>query len=660
MRFRTHVEPMETRMLLSAAEPTALDQYMIELINRARLNPAAEAARFGIDLNEGLAPGTLGDEAREPIAINLFATSAAQKHTADLLANFDSLPADHRGSDGRDPSQRVADEAGGSVGGVAENNAWVSHSGALNKSAADKLHQLLFKDFTSAFEVVGRGHRKIMLSGTRNEAGAGLLSGKFGTRSAAVGTIDFFTSNANYITGVAFRDSVAKDNFYTPGEGLGGIAIVATPVGGGAPFQATTWAAGGYSLAVPDGAYNVVASGGGLAQPIEFNNVLVDGANVKVDFVTGGAAPAAPLPVLTIESLPDAAVTEGDAQTATIRVSRDKTDGDLAVKFKRSGTAKHGLKGDYLLSAGGTALAGTTVVIPAGQSFVDIVVTPVDDAQAEMPEALLITLAPNKAYALAADAAGRAASVQVSDNEPVVSVEAVDADAAEPGADRGTLRISLDQASPGPVTVRFKMKGTARQGADYIKPGNAVTIPAGEVFVDVDIVPLVDKRVEPDEVAQFILSRNRAYTLSPDAATSSAAITIADAALPEGADLVPLLLKTKAVRWMPGGGNKPYSTSGSIINQGSAAAGPFAVEMRLSRDRSWDNDDLSVFSGEFDGLAAGRKMTVKAAWADLPGLGEADAGDYYILFRVDSLDSVIEAVENNNFFASPLASFTLT
>ena len=33
------------------------EQLVIELINRARANPAAEAARLGIDLNEGLQPG---------------------------------------------------------------------------------------------------------------------------------------------------------------------------------------------------------------------------------------------------------------------------------------------------------------------------------------------------------------------------------------------------------------------------------------------------------------------------------------------------------------------------------------------------------------------------------------------------------------------------
>lgn len=38
-----------------AVEPSAYDQYMLELVNRARANPVAEASRWGLsDLNEGV------------------------------------------------------------------------------------------------------------------------------------------------------------------------------------------------------------------------------------------------------------------------------------------------------------------------------------------------------------------------------------------------------------------------------------------------------------------------------------------------------------------------------------------------------------------------------------------------------------------------------
>jgi len=41
-------------MTVSAAE-----QYLLEMINRARLDPQAEAERYGLSLNAGLASGTI-------------------------------------------------------------------------------------------------------------------------------------------------------------------------------------------------------------------------------------------------------------------------------------------------------------------------------------------------------------------------------------------------------------------------------------------------------------------------------------------------------------------------------------------------------------------------------------------------------------------------
>ena len=48
------------------AQPTAYEQYFLELVNRARANPGAEAARVGIGLNDGLAAGTIAGPSRTP------------------------------------------------------------------------------------------------------------------------------------------------------------------------------------------------------------------------------------------------------------------------------------------------------------------------------------------------------------------------------------------------------------------------------------------------------------------------------------------------------------------------------------------------------------------------------------------------------------------
>ena len=54
------------------------------------------------------------------------------------------------------------------------------------------------------------------------------------------------------------------DHFYDVGEGLGGVTVTATSTTGQA-YTTTTWASGGYDLALPTGTYTVAFSGGGIS-----------------------------------------------------------------------------------------------------------------------------------------------------------------------------------------------------------------------------------------------------------------------------------------------------------------------------------------------------------------------------------------------------------
>ena len=109
--------------------------------------------------------------------------------------------------------------------------------------------------------------------------------------------------NANaLLTGVAYTDAVANDDFYTVGEGLGNITINA--VGSGQTFTGTSLTAGGYSLSLAPGTYDVSFSGDfnndGKVDTSAAKTVTVGAENVKVDFATdtfspaAAAAPAAP------------------------------------------------------------------------------------------------------------------------------------------------------------------------------------------------------------------------------------------------------------------------------------------------------------------------------------------------------------------------------
>ncbi len=73
---------LEERIVLTVS---AYEQLFLELINRARANPTAEAARQGIALNEGLAAGTISTTAKQPLALNNALQVAIQNHLQFLI-----------------------------------------------------------------------------------------------------------------------------------------------------------------------------------------------------------------------------------------------------------------------------------------------------------------------------------------------------------------------------------------------------------------------------------------------------------------------------------------------------------------------------------------------------------------------------------------------
>jgi Ca2+-binding RTX toxin-like protein len=298
------VEALESRLVRSAVTPSPAEQLAVEYINRARANPQAEANRwvgyqdqqgniYDGNLNEGLAAGTITADAKQPVAINPYLTDAARKHATWVISNSTF---DHFETDGKTPGQRMADAGYAFPGGVNNGN-WgenmaINYSSATMDAAgiAQQQQRNLFTDQTES----DRGHRTNMMEPTRNEIGLGFATGTYnlsgyGPINAIAQTADTATSGQTFLTGVAYTDGVVKDNFYTIGEGLGGITITATDVSTKAVYTATTWSSGGYSLALPAGTYTVVGSGNGLNTSVLYNNVAIGSQNVKKDFITGQA-----------------------------------------------------------------------------------------------------------------------------------------------------------------------------------------------------------------------------------------------------------------------------------------------------------------------------------------------------------------------------------
>lgn len=248
---------------------------MLELMNRARANPNAEAARMGINLNDGLPAGTISNTPRQPLAFNPDLINAAQNHSKWMLSNNTFS---HTGQGGSNPGDRM--KAAGYV--FNENWGWGENiaiqygkSITLNQTITERLEDQLFKS---------PGHRVNILNGNFREAGVGVVSGTYKGQNAVDATQNFAFSGKNPIlTGVAYKD-LDGDRFYDPGEGIGGLNIQAKS-STGIITQTTTWNSGGYQMQLPGGTYQVTFSGSALQTPMT-KSATVGSQNVKLDLVS--------------------------------------------------------------------------------------------------------------------------------------------------------------------------------------------------------------------------------------------------------------------------------------------------------------------------------------------------------------------------------------
>ncbi len=349
------VEQLEQRTLL-AAVPDVYEQYLICLINRARSDPAAEAARYHVALNEGVSADELiSATPRPPVAINLNLQQSAQDH-AQWMIDTDTFS--HIGPDGSDAADRDS-EAGyvfNSPSAWGENIAFSGQLTALPDvmDAIERLHKNLFVDVG----VDGRTHRTTMLQESSSEVGVGLVSGDFAmptfVAKAWMLSEDFaFRTGYHFVTGVIFADTIKKDSFYTPYEGFGQVSVTATS-STGTVYRATSWDTGGYSLQVPAGTYRLIFSGGDLPTPVVRENIVVGNANVLQDVNATGMVG---LPTLSSSGTLMVNGTAGDDHIAVenlidrVRVTVNNSTWDLPRKSLKRIDVRAGA-GDDLISIG--------------------------------------------------------------------------------------------------------------------------------------------------------------------------------------------------------------------------------------------------------------------------------------------------------------------
>lgn len=218
-----------------------VERVVLDLVNRARADPAGEAARYGIGLNAGLPDGTISEEPKQPLAMSARLSEAARGHSAWIL---EADEFSHEGRGGKDGYDRIV-ESGYPLSGIWEigENLALREDGA-DAEVAEEIHRGLF---------LSPSHRRNLLNPDFDEIGIGVSRGEFrfgdgSVQRSAVATQKFATSGGTpgpLVTGSVFYD-LDGDGRYSPGEGVPGIGVGVPLVGA----EGVTTGAGGFEIPV--------------------------------------------------------------------------------------------------------------------------------------------------------------------------------------------------------------------------------------------------------------------------------------------------------------------------------------------------------------------------------------------------------------------------
>jgi hypothetical protein len=256
-----------------------------------------------------------------------------------------------------------------------------------------------------------------------------------------------------------------------------------------------------------------------IANPKEENFTIFD--NVRVVDLTG----VPPLPVVAIT------VEEGAGETT------ESGGSPLRFKLTRTGDTSQPLAVN--LRVWGSATPGTdypalpaSLTIPAGQDSVVTSISPLDDAQGEADEDIVIALAPGVgSYEVRENVVVRLV-IKDDGDQPVATIRAIKPVAYESNPRRvGRFEVTLNTPGLGTLTVPLAIAGTAVAGTHYEALPGAVTFPAGETLAVLTVVPKNDNEVNPDRTVEVTLQPGAGYSLGTNA---TATVTIRNDDLPPG------------------------------------------------------------------------------------------------------------------------------
>lgn len=227
-------------------------------------------------------------------------------------------------------------------------------------------------------------------------------------------------------------------------------------------------------------------------------------------------------PLVTVSASDATAAEAGSTGEFTFFLSEAAPDGGLSLRFETSGTAAPGPanNGDY------TPLPGQ-ISVPAGATSARLTVVPHRDQETESTETVTVEVAGGANYEIGEPAQATVSIVDASSVRPVpvASLEATTTTLRESSPEPGQIRIRLNTPANSPLTVHFRIDGTAGPDDYQASADSVITIAAGADSGSLTFTALDDDITEAlQETIRVSLLTGDGYTLSSAASTAQLSI----------------------------------------------------------------------------------------------------------------------------------------
>jgi hypothetical protein len=206
-------------------------------------------------------------------------------------------------------------------------------------------------------------------------------------------------------------------------------------------------------------------------------------------------------------------VSEGGPGSGTFRITRSNAADPLGmtkaltVNYTVTGTA---FTSDY------SENLGWSITIPAGATYLDVNVTPVNDSTDEPNETVKLNILSDIRYSIGT---ASATLTILDDDLPTVSVAATKPDASEAGPTPGTWTFTRVGDLTAPLTVKYAVTGGTATPDDYQPLAGSVMLGIDQATATVDLIPVDNGVTEPDKTVVLAITADPAYTVTGGPAT---------------------------------------------------------------------------------------------------------------------------------------------